>query len=147
MYEPILPDAVPDATHVPSAIEAAGAAYRAAGLTDARSVTVVYAPASVTHHHAAPLAVPPASGAAVRTLNTPATPPVMPRPARRRFTRAELCFHVGMAIAGTSAAAVALSIVAGDASLLLAAPVVVGCATILGSAAAINREESHRPAP
>lgn len=144
MYEPILSDAVPAVASVPSVIEAAGVAERA-GLTDARSVTMVYAPTSITHHHAAPAPAP------VAAVAPPVPVPVPPAalaasPVRRRFTRAEVGFHVGMAITVSGVAAVALSMVAGDPSLLLAAPPVVGCATILGSAMAINREESHRSA-
>jgi hypothetical protein len=140
MYEPILSDTVSGAASVPSVIEAAGSAERA-GLTDARSVTVVYAPTSVTHHHNAPVPAPAASVA--RPVPTPSAS-VAVAPVRRRFTRAELGFHVGMAITASGVAAVALSFAAGDPSLLLAAPPVVGCATILGSAMAINREDSHR---
>ena len=139
MYEPILSDATPGAASVPLAIEATGAAVRAA-LTDARSVTVVYAPTSITHHHPAP-----APALTVAAAPLPASPAVVAAlPTRRRFSRAELGFHVGMAITGSGLAAVALSIAAGDPSFLLGAPAVFGCAIILGSAVAINREESHR---
>jgi hypothetical protein len=140
VYEPILSDAAPAVASVPSVIEAAGITERAA-LTDARSVTMVYAPTSITHHHAA-LAPAPVAAIAPPVPMPPA--PVAVAPVRRRFTRAEVGFRVGMAITVSGVAAVALSMVAGDPSLLLAAPPVVGCATILGSAMAINREESHR---
>jgi hypothetical protein len=145
MDEPIVPDAAA-AVNMPSPIEAALTAYRASA-ADQRPLTVVYAPTSVTHHHAAPATTTAVQDAPVRMLPGPATPVAAPTPTRRRFTRAELCFHVGMAVTGTGAVAVALSIAAGDPSWLLAVPPVVGCTTILGSAMAINREESHRSAP
>jgi hypothetical protein len=145
VYEPILSDTAPGAVSVPSVIEAAGIAERA-GLTEVRSVTVVYAPTSVTHHHNAPAPAPAPALAAAVALPVPSQPAPAAAAAarRRRFTRAELGFHVGMAITGSGIAAVVLSMAAGDPSLLLAAPPVVGCATILGSAMAINREESRR---
>jgi hypothetical protein len=67
-----------------------------------------------------------------------------PPPPRRRFTLPELCLYLGMAVTGSSVAAVALSIVAGEPSFLLAAPAGAGALTILGSAAAINRQEAGR---
>jgi hypothetical protein len=142
VYEPILSDTAPGAASVLSVIEAARAVEHS-GLTDARSVTMVYAPTSITHHHNAPASVPAAWVAPPVPMPPAALAAV---PVRRRFTRAEVGFHVGMAITVSGVAAVALSMVAGDPSLLLAAPPVVGCATILGSAVAINREESHRSA-
>jgi hypothetical protein len=79
-------------------------------------------------------------------LPTPAAQVIAaPRPLpRRRFTLPELCFYLGMAVTGSSVAAVALSIVAGDPTFLLGAPTGAGVATILGSAVAINRSERYR---
>jgi hypothetical protein len=148
VYEPQVPETVTAEivpTEAPSLAETALTAYRA-GITEARPVTVLYAPVTITHHNNYPAPAPAVADARVRILPGPPQHPA-PAPAalpRRRFTRAELCFYLGTTITGSSGVAVALSILAGDPSLLLAAPAALGGAVILGSAAAINREESGR---
>ena len=143
MHEPVLPDPVA-AEAMPSASVELARTVAPAGATDARSLTVVYAPVTVTHHHAA-AAAPAVQSTAVRMPPTPSTPVIAaPRPLpRRRFTVPELCLYLGMAVTGSSAAAVALSIVAGEPTFLLGAPAGAGALTMLGSAAAINRSERH----
>lgn len=140
MYEPVLPDPV-TAEVIPAPVEPARAVFPT-GASDARSLTLVYAPVTVTHHHAPALA-PNVHNASVWRLATSTTEVIAaPTPLpRRRFTLPELCLYLGMAVTGSSVVAVALSIVAGESTFLLGAPAALGAATILGSAAAINRTE------
>jgi len=101
----------------------------------------VYAPTTITHHHHP---APVTQDDPARPSPTPAPPPWPQTATRRRYTLPELCFYLGMAITGSSAAAVALSVAAGDPTLLLGAPAVVGTAVIVGSGVAINHQERAR---
>ena len=80
MHEPILPDPV-SAEASPTPVELARS-VAPAGATDARSLTVVYAPVTVTHHHA-PAAAPAIQSTAVRMPPTPSVPVIAAHPSAK----------------------------------------------------------------
>ena len=122
------------ATLSPPPVDVALAAYRA-GVVEGGSLTLVYAPTVVLN--AVPTA--PVGAAPVRDAA-----PVPIRPDKRRYTLPERCFYLGMAVTGSAVAAVAVSILTGDPSLVLGVPVAAGTVLTVGSGAAINRSERYR---
>ena len=129
-YEP------PPGDLAPSAAEVALAAYRA-GVAEGRPLTLIYAPTVLQPANQRETAAHAADAPTQRPVSTAVA-------SRRRFTLPELCFAAGIAVTTSGAVAVALSIAAGDPSFLLGIPTAAGGAIILGSAAAINREENPR---
>jgi len=115
---------------VPSLAEVALLAYRA-GVTDARpAVYVTYAPTYIIH---APLPAPAGPGAAAFT-----------RPARRRFSLAEVVMVAGQVLVAGGVLDLAFSLVTGGVSYLLGLAPIGGVLLILGGAAGVNRDEAVR---
>jgi len=126
--------AVPTPPHsllpAPSLAEVALLAYRA-GVTDARpAVYVTYAPTYVIH---APLPAPAGPGAVAFT-----------RPARRRFSLAEVVMVAGQVLVAGGVLDLAFSLVTGGVSYLLGLAPIGGALLILSGAAGVNRDEATR---
>ncbi len=125
-----VPVSPPPPLPLPSLAEVALAAYHA-GVTDARpAVYVTYAPTYIVH---TPPAVPAGPGVSA-----------FARPARRRYSLAEVVMVAGQVLLAGGVLDLAFSLVTGGVSYLLGLAPIGGALLVLGGAAGVNRDEVTR---